>query len=300
MYFKCRRCWKITDELTTHCDSCGMANTLDEIDANGMTIVGSRIIVPGYESDIIEADAEVIEEDDRREKSVPITEVEEPDINRCETGIEELDKTLSGGPAFETTIMIHGDPGVGKSTLLSQALSYMAGELDMTVLYATAEESKKMIVEKVARTAKLDKNLRVIATNNYDSVMIDVDENEPDVLVLDSLQKFVSAKVNGSKGSPTQVKYIAEDAFDKSKEKEIIIFIICQENKEQEAAGPKAVEHAIDTMLELRWISEEEQTLELRCSKNRVGSTKHIGSFAKLENGTIVSVKTEKSKKKVA
>jgi len=308
MHFKCRRCWKITDELTTHCDSCGMPNTLDEIDSNGEAVQSGRIIVPGYESDIIDVDSEVVEEDDRREKSVPITEVEEPEINRCESGLEEFDEVLSGGPAFGTTIMIHGDPGVGKSTILAQVLSYMAEELDMKVEFATAEENKKMIVEKVGRTAKLHENLRVIATNDFEAVMADVDENEIDVLVLDSLQYFTSRNVTGGKGSPNQVKYIAEKAYEKSKERskedpealDLMIFITCHENKEGEAAGPKFVEHAIDTMLEFRWVSEEDQTLELRCSKSRVGSTKHVGTFSKLENGTIVSVKTEKSKKKVA
>lgn len=295
--FKCRRCWKITDEFTTHCDSCGMPNTLDEIDSDGQTINSGNIIIPNSESDILEADCEVIEDNDRREKSVPITQVEEPDIQRCETGIEELDETLSGGPAFGTTIMIHGDPGVGKSTILGQVLSFMSDNLDMTVLYATAEENQKMIVEKVHRTAKLHDNLRVIATNNFESVMAEVDEHEPDVLVLDSLQYFTSNQVNGSKGAPTQVKHIAEKAYDKSKERDMIIFITCHENKEGEAAGPKFVEHAIDTMLEFRWLNEEDQTLEMKCSKNRVGSTKHVGQFRKLENGTIIS---DKPKKKVA
>jgi len=278
-----------------------MPNTLDEIDSDGQTINSDKIIVPNSESDILEADCEVIEDDDRRERSVPITQVEEPDIQKCETGIEEFDNTLDGGAAFGTTIMLHSDPGVGKSTILGQTLSYMADELDMTVLYATAEESKKMIVEKVLRTAKLHDKIRVVATSDFESVMLEVDEVEPDALVLDSLQYFVSKNANGGKGSPNQVKHIAEKAYDKSKERDMIIFITCHENKDGEAAGPKFVEHAIDTMLELRWVSEEDQTLEMRCSKSRVGANKHVGQFRKLENGTIMSVKAVKSdKKKVA
>lgn len=223
-----------------------------------------------------------------RAKAIGKVAVEE--VQRVCTGIEPLDLVLGGGAVVGTTIMVGGAPGVGKSTLLAQALAALS--LDGPALYACGEEEPAKVAERCKRLGLLKsktvaKNLFTHPGNQWEEFLASVDKINPMTIVLDSVQVFVSDECNGNPGSDPQVKYITQQLVELGKETEAVVFMICHETKNKKFAGPRTIEHLVDVSLMMTHHESRAGVVILEPLKNRHGSIVERGMFTMGEMGLI-------------
>jgi len=201
---------------------------------------------------------------------------------RFSTGIGELDRVLGGGAVLGSVILVGGNPGIGKSTLMLQVCSQM-GKF-AKVLYVTGEESITQVKMRAERLGAEAPELYILAETVLDDIIESAGGLSPDVLVIDSVQTLYSGDVTSSPGSVSQVRECAAQLVRLAKEKGITVFLIGHVNKEGAIAGPKVLEHMVDCVLYF----EGERDLAyriLRSAKNRYGSTNEIGVFEMLSDG---------------
>ena len=212
---------------------------------------------------------------------IPLTDASEvSDSKRLSTGIEELDRVLGGGIVDGSLILVGGEPGIGKSTLMLQ----MAVLLKNKSLYVSGEESVEQIKMRADRIGKAHENCFLYAETNLSDIIRQTDKIQPDVLIIDSIQTLHSDRVESAIGSISQVKECTGQLMKFAKQKQIPVFLIGHVNKDGAIAGPKVLEHMVDTVLQFE--GDRHLTYRiLRTIKNRFGSTSELGMFEMNANG---------------
>ena len=214
-----------------------------------------------------------------------VTSVEALTQNRLITGIGEFDRTLGGGLVEGSLVLIGGDPGIGKSTLLLQSMGEMA-KSGAKVLYVSGEESPAQIKLRADRLGALSDNLLVCSEICIEDVLRVVDQVQPDALVLDSIQTFFTADLQSAPGSIGQVREVAFKIFQDVKKRAMPALLIGHITKDGAIAGPKSLEHIVDTVIYFEGEKGHSYRI-LRAIKNRFGSTPEIGVFEMLPKGLV-------------
>ena len=213
-----------------------------------------------------------------------IAHIQPNDRQRYDTGLKELDRVLGGGIVRGGLMLIGGDPGIGKSTLLLQICQHL-GE-DHTILYVSGEESEGQIKLRADRLGVTGEQLLVLCENDMDTVLSAIQEEKPDVVIIDSIQTMNLAEVASASGSVTQVRECTSAIMRLVKRLDISAFIVGHVNKDGAIAGPKVMEHIVDCVLYFEGDRHSSYRL-LRCVKNRYGSTNEIGVFEMGESGLV-------------
>ncbi len=216
-------------------------------------------------------------------KPVPIDTVTLENENRLSTGLAEFDRVLGGGLVAGTLVLIGGDPGIGKSTLMLQAL-YQIGSKGHTVLYVSGEESIRQIRLRSKRLQAVTENILVVAEIDVEAILAMVKDTQPAVLVIDSIQTMYSTDVTSAPGSISQVRESAMRLMLMAKQTGVPVFLVGHVTKDGAIAGPRLLEHMVDTVLYFEGDRNHVFRI-LRAVKNRFGSTNEIGVFEMKENG---------------
>ncbi|MBQ3107586.1 MAG: DNA repair protein RadA [Firmicutes bacterium] len=222
----------------------------------------------------------------RTSRPIPLTQVESGEHKRLSTGITELDRVLGGGLVPGSLTLISGEPGIGKSTLIIQAAANMA-KTRGTVLYVSGEESEEQIKMRADRVcASLPETLYLLAETDLDRVLDVSKELKPAFLIIDSIQTMYTAELDAAPGTVSQVRACTNLLMQLGKGRAIPVFIVAHVNKSGDLAGPKIMEHLVDTVL--NFTGERNQELRiLRSYKNRFGTTSEIGAFQMEEEGLL-------------
>ena len=218
----------------------------------------------------------------KRAQVTPIDQVSGSEEARYRTGMCELDRVLGGGIVPGGLILIGGDPGIGKSTLLLQICGHLGQE--RTVLYVSGEESARQRKLRAERLGVDSGNLLLLCETDVDTVLETVRAEKPDVLVVDSIQTVSLADVASSPGSVTQVRECTAALMRAAKRMDMPTFIVGHVNKDGAIAGPKVMEHIVDCVLYFEGDRHSNYRM-LRCVKNRYGSTNEIGVFEMRDKG---------------
>jgi len=216
-------------------------------------------------------------------KPVPIDAIELEPEDRLLTGIREFDRVLGGGLVSGTLVLIGGDPGIGKSTLMLQAL-YGLAENGRKVLYVSGEESVRQMRMRSQRLSTISSGLMVVSENDMESILLMAESVQPDVMVIDSIQTMYSPELTSAPGSVTQVRESAMQLMLMAKKTGTPIFLVGHVTKDGAIAGPRLLEHMVDTVLYFEGDRNHVFRI-LRAVKNRFGSTNEIGVFEMNETG---------------
>ncbi|MFH2070761.1 MAG: DNA repair protein RadA [Elusimicrobiota bacterium] len=202
-------------------------------------------------------------------------------VNRIKTGIEEFDRILGGGVMPASLVLIGGPPGIGKSTLMLQVVSSLADR--RKVLYISGEESLEQIKNRADRLS-IKNNLYLMAETNLENMIAGVGKVSPDIIVVDSIQTVYRSDLSSAPGSVGQVRECAAEFLHLAKGRNITVFVLGHVTKEGDIAGPRILEHIVDTVLYFE--SERHHTYRiLRSYKNRFGPTSEIGVFEMRSDG---------------
>ncbi len=254
--YVCSECGREFTKWSGKCLGCGSWNTLEET----APIVVSSAKAPAA----------------KQLEYSRITEVPEDNEIRYTTGVRELDRVLGGGLVKGSLVLIGGDPGIGKSTLLMQICGHLGK--DHTVLYVSGEESERQLSLRAKRLGVDAENLFISSSNSCESIIKAVCENKPEAVVIDSIQTITSSALTSSAGSIVQVRECTGAFMRMAKSEEIPVFIVSHVNKDGGIAGPKIMEHIVDTVLYFEGDKQLSYRI-LRSIKNRFGSTNEIGVF---------------------
>ena len=203
---------------------------------------------------------------------------------RITSGISELDRVLGGGIVLGSMILISGEPGIGKSTLIIQSANSIALN-NGTVLYVSGEESEEQVKLRADRVCEnLSDNLLIFPETNIESVLAVCEQTKPKFLVIDSIQTMYSEELDNTAGSITQIRACSNLLMKYAKTNNVPIFIVAHVNKSGDLAGPKTIEHMVDCVL--NFVGERDRDLRiLRSVKNRFGTTEEIGAFSMGQSG---------------
>lgn len=262
-YYICTECGFKATNWMGRCSNCGSWNTLKEKDENETSSVDKTgdLITPH-----------------------PITRVKFKDNIRRSTGIGELDRVLGGGIVTGSLILLGGAPGIGKSTLVLQ-MAFLFSRKYGQVLYISGEESPEQIKLRARRLKAQDDNLFVLGETEFDKIAgLLQQQHNYELIIIDSIQTIYDSRYDSSPGSISQVKEITGQLLKIAKKQEIPVLLIGHVTKEGDLAGPRALEHLVDTVLQFEGDSNYTYRI-LRSIKNRFGSTNEIGVFEMLDTG---------------
>lgn len=217
-------------------------------------------------------------------KAEKISELQMPTYMRTGTGMGELDRVLGGGLVDSSVVLLSGEPGIGKSTLLLQICSELGRS--RTVLYVSGEESKGQLKLRAQRLGIVGERIYLLTETDVDSVLCECDRIKPDVMIIDSVQTLSSMRFTSAPGSITQVRESAMAFINYAKNNSAAVFLVGHVNKEGGISGPKILEHMVDAVLYF----EGERTNSyriIRAIKNRFGSTNEIGVFEMGDKGLV-------------
>lgn len=212
----------------------------------------------------------------------PITSIDAGDDSRLGTGLEELDRVLGGGVVAGSVMLLGGDPGIGKSTLMMQ-LGQRSGS-GVRILYVSGEESLRQIKLRADRLGVRSENFLVLAETNLDSITAAIDEAKPQLVIIDSIQTVFRPELESAPGSISQVRECTAVLLRQAKSTGIPMFIIGHVTKDGVIAGPRVLEHMVDTVLQFEGDHHHAYRI-VRGLKNRFGSTNEIGIFEMRESG---------------
>lgn len=219
----------------------------------------------------------------RSAKPVTLREVSLETEERIGTQMSELDRVLGGGIVVGSLVLVGGDPGIGKSTLLLQMCRLVSGQGN-SVLYVSGEESLRQIRMRAVRIGEFSDHLKLMAETQIPVITETVLELKPAVVIIDSIQTMVNPELDSAPGSVGQVREITSTLLRLAKEQEISVFIIGHVTKEGQVAGPRMLEHMVDTVLYFEGETSSSYRV-LRAVKNRFGSTNEIGVFEMQSSG---------------
>ena len=219
-----------------------------------------------------------------RSKPLKLDEVELFDTPRIETDLDEFNRVLGGGVVPGSLVLIGGDPGIGKSTLLLQVSTQLASR--GRVLYVSGEESAQQIKLRAERLGDIDRDFYLYAETNMQSIRAEVERLKPNFLIIDSIQTIMTPEIQSTQGSVSQVREVTGELMQIAKTNDIATFIVGHVTKEGQLAGPRMLEHMVDTVLYFE--GERNNTFRiLRAVKNRFGSTNEIGIFEMQGHGLV-------------
>ena len=264
--FSCTVCGAQSPKWVGQCSSCQAWNTLEETVATATS--GSR----ESRFDTL-APAAVVQ---------LLTEVDAEHFSRISSGSAELDRVLGGGLVKGSVILLGGDPGIGKSTLLLQALQTMSQS--EPVLYITGEESAEQIALRAQRLDIDGKKLKLLAENRLEQIMDALNRESPRVVVIDSIQTLYTDILQSAPGSVAQVRETAAQLVRRAKRDGICMFLVGHVTKEGTLAGPRVLEHMVDTVLYFEGDASGSFRL-IRSMKNRFGAVNEVGVFMMSESG---------------
>ena len=263
--FYCTECGNETPKWAGRCSVCGAWNSIVEQPEEKKTAGKGRLL------------ANV-----RTVKAESITDLSSDEEIRFSTGMGELDRVLGGGAVKGSLVLVGGAPGIGKSTLMLQICKKLGQQF--RVLYISGEESVHQLKLRAKRLQVESENLYVLSETNLGDVLECVNQEQPEVLIVDSIQTLYNEELNSPAGSVGQVKDCTMKLMQLAKEGNITVFVIGHVNKDGFIAGPKVLEHMVDCVLYF----EGEQHMAyriLRAAKNRFGATNEIGVFEMLDCG---------------
>ncbi len=261
--YQCTECGGVAPKWQGQCPSCGAWNTLQETIAEPTGSNRFRAIAPTQ--DVVMLDA-----------------VQAHDVSRMSTGSEEFDRVLGGGMVDGSVVLIGGDPGIGKSTLLLQALAHLAHE--RPVLYVTGEESTAQVALRARRLGLEAAPVPLMAEIQLERIIAAIGERRPAVAVVDSIQTLYSEALQSAPGSVAQVRECAAQLARVSKQSGTAIVMIGHVTKEGTLAGPRVLEHIVDTVLYFEGDTHSSHRL-VRAFKNRFGAVNELGVFAMTDRG---------------
>ena len=217
-------------------------------------------------------------------RAISYADLEIPEYIRSVTGLDELDRVLGGGLVHGSVVLISGEPGIGKSTLLMQ-ISECLGS-NKRVLYISGEESGGQIKLRAKRLGVSGNNLFILTETNLDGILKEADKIKPDIMIVDSIQTIYDDTIKSAPGSVTQVRESALTLINRAKSHGISMLLVGHVNKEGGIAGPKVLEHMVDAVLCFE--GEKLQSYRIiRANKNRFGSTNEIGVFEMTDKGLV-------------
>ena len=270
--YKCSNCGYSQPKWLGRCPECGEWNSLEEI------IIDRNSITPGGRGS----------EEVQKQKPVDLAAVKAIEAVRLSTGIDEFDRVLGGGATKRSAILLGGEPGIGKSTLLLQTAASAAANLKNQtgkILYVSGEESAAQIKDRAQRLGVDCNGIQVLCTSRLEDTLDALDALNPVFVVIDSIQTIYSAEAGLIPGTVNQLKYCANELVAWVKERDAVLIMTAHVTKEGTIAGPKALEHMVDTV-----ISFERNTDDIRflhAQKNRFGSVDELGIFTMTEKGLI-------------
>jgi len=266
--YTCSECGAIANRWTGQCADCKAWNTMVEtvVDTPGI----NRMSQTAHRS--LAQTAPVLS----------LADIEAIDVPRFGTGIEEFDRVLGGGLVAGGVVLIGGDPGIGKSTLLLQALSSLS--VVRSTLYVSGEESGAQIALRARRLAVDAKDLKLQAEIQLEKILGTIADLKPDVVVIDSIQTMYSDALTSAPGSVAQVRECAAQLTRVAKQTGITIILVGHVTKEGALAGPRVLEHIVDTVLYFEGDTQSSYRL-VRAIKNRFGAVNELGVFAMTEKG---------------
>ena len=266
--FECQACGFQSPRWMGKCTSCGAWETMVELTAEQIKFV---------------SETSTLSPSRTNSRAKPITEIEEDPVVRFSSGSRELDLVLGGGIVPGSLTLIGGSPGIGKSTLLLKIAGNLA-QRDKKVLYVSGEESSGQIKMRADRLSSNHDRLYLLPEINLQAVLNEIAGGSYQFIVIDSIQTLYSDETPSAPGSVTQVRTITFELMRIAKSKQIPIFIIGHITKDGSIAGPRVLEHMVDTVLYFEGDSNSELRL-LRGFKNRFGSTNEVGIFEMNRNG---------------
>ncbi|MFW6237846.1 MAG: DNA repair protein RadA [Halanaerobiales bacterium] len=270
--FVCDECGYNTTNWMGRCTSCGAWNTLREVSQE------ERDVVRSDQNQNLSGIAEPI----------PVTEIGNRERFRFSTTIEEFDRVLGGGIVQGSLVLFGGAPGIGKSTLMLQTAYLFCLEYGK-VLYVSGEESSRQIKLRAERLNTLNDNLLIAAETNYEKIEGTICNGDYSLIIVDSIQTIYGGNADSTPGSISQIKEVSSRLQKVAKKLEIPVFLIGHITKKGDLAGPRVLEHLVDTVLKLEGDRNHRYRL-LRTAKNRYGSTREMGVF-RMESSGIKEVK---------
>lgn len=269
--YVCQECGYSVPKWLGKCPGCGKWNTLvEELDEpSSFTNINRNFSLNTNKTNSIPK---------------PIKTIETEDLPRFSAGSPEMNRVLGGGIIPGSLVLMVGDPGVGKSSLNLRICAYVAKK--HKVLYVTGEESSRQIRMRADRLNALDDNLYVLSETDLERIERHVLEQKPDLLVIDSIQTIFRPDIQSAPGSVSQVRECSVNLLRIAKQNNIAIFIIGHVTKDGTLAGPRVLEHIVDTVLYFEGERNAEYRV-LRAVKNRFGNTNEIGIFEMRENGLV-------------
>lgn len=268
--FFCKECGYESPKWLGQCPMCKAWNSLIE-----EPVVKTKTVAKGLSSNTYK-------------KPSRLSEIQLEEEDRFHTGFEELDRVLGGGVVRGSLVLVGGDPGIGKSTLLLQVCKNIS-DSKKDVLYISGEESLKQIKMRAKRIGDITENLSFLCETNLNIIKETVLSEKPDVVVIDSIQTMFNEEVASAPGSVSQVRESTNLLMQVAKENNIAIFIVGHVTKEGQVAGPRVLEHMVDTVLYFEGDRFASYRI-LRAVKNRFGSTNEIGVF-EMQQAGLVEVK---------
>jgi DNA repair protein RadA/Sms len=254
--FRCGECGWTTGKWVGRCGECQAWGSVEEIGApKANSLKAGRVSSPAR----------------------PIGEIDIESARARPTGVGELDRALGGGLVPGAVVLLAGEPGVGKSTLLL-AVGAKSAEESITTLYVTGEESAAQVRLRAERLSALNPNLWLAAETDLGAVIAHIDAVKPDLLIVDSVQTIASDAIDGSPGGVTQVREVANALIRIAKDRNISVVLVGHVTKDGSIAGPRMLEHLVDVVLHFE--GERHSRLRMvRAVKNRFGATDEVGCF---------------------
>ncbi|VTS24597.1 DNA repair protein RadA [Streptococcus pseudoporcinus] len=266
--FVCQECGYHSPKYLGRCPNCSAwSSFVEEVEVQELK--NARVSLTGEKS-----------------RPVKLKDVDNLNYSRTQTNMDEFNRVLGGGVVPGSLILIGGDPGIGKSTLLLQVSTQLANK--GTVLYVSGEESAEQIKLRSERLGEIDNEFYLYAETNMQEIRIEIEKIQPDFLIIDPIQTIMSPDSSGVQGSVSQVREVTAELMQLAKTNNIATFIVGHVTKEGTIAGPRMLEHMVDTVLYFE--GERHHTFRiLRAVKNRFGSTNEIGIF-EMQSGGLVEV----------
>ena len=264
--FVCQNCGYKSAKYIGRCPNCGeWSSFVEEVEVQ--EVKNQRVSMSG-----------------ERSKPMKLDEVELFETPRVETDLDEFNRVLGGGVVPGSLVLIGGDPGIGKSTLLLQVSTQLASR--GRVMYVSGEESAQQIKLRAERLGDIDRDFYLYAETNMQSIRAEVERLKPNFLIIDSIQTIMTPEIQSTQGSVSQVREVTGELMQIAKTNDIATFIVGHVTKEGQLAGPRMLEHMVDTVLYFE--GERNNTFRiLRAVKNRFGSTNEIGIFEMQGHGLV-------------
>lgn len=263
--FVCRECGTLFSKWQGQCDGCGSWNCIEEVRQGAVARAGQSAVALAPTS-----------------KAVLLSEVQAKEFSSIPSGSEEFDRVLGGGFVPGAVVLLGGDPGIGKSTLLLQALAHLSKST--SALYVSGEESIEQVALRASRLSLKDFPLTVLAEIRLEEILAQLYALKPKLVVIDSIQTMYSEELSAAPGSVSQVRECSARLTRWAKETGSTVILVGHVTKEGALAGPRVLEHIVDTVLYFEGESHAAYRV-IRAIKNRFGTVNEIGIFAMTEGG---------------